>query len=310
MLSPKKFRQITKGGCISAYFYKGMIRMKSVLKIKCPAKVNLSLDVVSRRDDGYHNLEMIMHTINLFDILDITVEDSIKTEIIVSTDSVILPTDDRNLCAKAAKLFLEESKQTAKVTIEIIKNIPIGAGLGGGSSDAAGTLLALNKLSGSPLPPSTLSRLAKGIGADVPFFLYGGCMLAKGIGEILTPLPALKGVSFLVAKPRYGISTPGVYKKLQLNETTAHPDTDSIISAIQQNNPHLLGRLAMNVLETAVLDEYPEISQYKKIMKDHGAIYSLMSGSGSAVFGVFSNKDSINSAYKELKKLTNQVYIA
>lgn len=284
--------------------------MKKPFTIKCPAKVNLSLDVIERRQDGYHNLEMIMHQIRLFDTLTVTLYPASSSEITLSTNLGFLPVDDKNLCAKATRIFFEETKLCAKVNIELKKRIPVGAGLGGGSSDAAGMLLALNHLTGKPLSKEKLSGLAQKIGADVPFFIYGGCMLARGIGEILSPLPVLNDKTFLVAKPKYGISTPYVYKNLVLDENTLHPDTQSAIAALRQNDAKLLGKFASNVLETVVTKDYPEIEEYKKIMNNFGAAYSLMSGSGSAVFGVFDNPEDAKLAAEKLKELTRQVYIA
>ncbi len=284
--------------------------MKKSMKIKCPAKVNLSLDVVNRRKDGYHNLEMIMHAVKLFDILDISFEAADKIDLKLSSDRKFLPTDDRNLCAKAAGLFLKKANIFGKVKIYIKKSIPVGAGLGGGSSDAAGTLLALNKLTGKPLSAKELAELAAQIGADVPFFLYGGCMLATGIGETLSPLPTLNDVIILIAKPKYGISTPFVYKNLVLDSRTPHPDTKSVIEGIKSGNIELVAKSAGNVLETVVTKKYPEIDFYKEIMTRHGAVYSLMSGSGSSVFGVFTDKPSADRAAMELRKLTRQVYMA
>lgn len=287
-----------------------VINVKKPLTIKCPAKVNLSLDVLNRREDGYHNLKMLMHTIKLFDILTVTAYPSDTMQITLSSNLWFLPTDDKNLCVKAAGIFLEKIKCYARVNIKIHKNIPVGAGLGGGSTDAAGTLVALNRLFGGPLSKNALAELASQIGADIPFFIYGGCMLAEGIGEILSPLPVLTDVIFVIAKPNYGISTPYVYKNLHIEMVENHPDIDSAISAIKQNNIHLLGQAAGNVLETVVTKKYPEINRYKKIMQNHGAIYSLMSGSGSSVFGVFDNLLSAEKAAEELKKLTKQVYMA
>lgn len=284
--------------------------MKKPLVIKCPAKVNLSLDVVDRRDDGYHNLRMIMHTVKLFDILTVTAYPSPITEITLTSNLKFLPVDERNLCFKSAKLFLEKANLTARVNIKIQKTIPVGAGLGGGSTDAAGTLLALNTLFDSPFGKSALSDLAKTIGADVPFFIYGGCMLAEGIGEILSPLPTLENAVFLLAKPKYGISTPYVYKNLEIEKVCNHPDIDAAISAITQNDFDKLGKVAGNVLETVVTKEHSEIEHYKQIMNNHGAIYSLMSGSGSTVFGVYKALEDAESAAKELKKLTRLVYLA
>lgn len=284
--------------------------MKKPLTIKCPAKVNLTLDILNRREDGYHNLKMIMHTIKLFDTLTITAYPSDATQITLSTNLGFLPTNEKNLCFKAARLFLHKTRLFARINIKVEKNIPVGAGLGGGSSDAAGTLLALNRLFDNVLSTESLAALAGEIGADVPFFIYGGCMLAEGIGEILTPLPALSNVVFLVAKPNYGISTPYVYKNLNIETVSCHPDIDAAISAIKQNDLRSLASASGNVLETVVTKKYPEIEQYKMIMKNNGAIYSLMSGSGSSVFGVFDNITHAENTAKELRNLTNQVYIA
>lgn len=284
--------------------------MENSIKIKCPAKINLSLDVINRREDGFHNLKMIMHTVKLFDILSISYKEGTKSNIELTTDSHIIPANSHNICAKTALAFLENSGRCADIKIHIKKNIPVGAGLGGGSSDAAGTLLALNRLAGNPLSVPTLLSIAESIGADVPFFLYGGCMLAEGIGEKLSPLPVLRNAVFLIAKPHYGLATPKVYKKLNLESVTQHPDTIKVVDAVKNGDLLSLGQAAGNVLETAVTDEHPEIEQYKKIMKEHGAIYSLMSGSGSSVFGVFNSHLKARSAEKELKKLTKQVYLA
>ena len=281
--------------------------MKKLLKIKCPAKVNLTLDVVRRRNDGYHELDMLMHTIKLFDILDISLDDSEETKITVSSDIGILPTDD---CFKAAMLFLEAAKLKKNISINIKKNIPVAAGLGGGSSDAAGTLLALNKLCDAPLSELQLAETAKKIGADVPFFLYGGCMRARGLGEILSPVPSLTDAVFVVAKPQFGVSTPFVYKNLDLGKVDLHPDINAAITAIKQNDLAELGKVSGNVLETVVLPIHPEIDEYKKILIENGTVYSLMSGSGSSVFGVFDNAEYSGKAAAKLKQHTKSVYIA
>ena len=284
--------------------------MKKLLKIKCPAKVNLTLDVVRRRNDGYHELDMVMHAIKLFDILDISIADNSKTEIKLSSDNPNLPTDEFNHCFHAAMLFMEAVGLNKKINIDIKKNIPISAGLGGGSSDAAGTLLALNKLCDAPLSEAQLAQLAKKVGADVPFFLYGGCMRARGIGEILSPVPAIDNAVFVVAKPQFGVSTPFVYKNLDLGKVAVHPDVDAAISAIKENDLARLGKVSANILETVVLPIHPEIEEYKKILTGNGAVYSLMSGSGSSVFGVFDNAEFAEKAASILKNYTSCVYIA
>lgn len=284
--------------------------MIKTISLNCPAKVNLSLDVVKRRPDGYHNLETIMHTVNLSDKLTLTMEECTKFSATLHTNNSFIPANDDNLCIKAANAFFAATGKTAKLTIELEKNIPVGAGLGGGSSDAAGTLVGLNKLIGEPLTKDKLCKIAATLGADVPFFIEGGCTLATGIGEILSPLPKLTDVFFVIAKPEYGISTPYVYKNLVLDESTKHPNTKAVIDAIAKNDVFALGKEAMNVLETVVEKEHPEIPQYKNIMKNMGAAYSLMSGSGSSVFGVFDDLTLAQKCAEKLKELTNQVFIA
>ena len=281
--------------------------MKKQFQVKCPAKINLSLDVLSRRDDGYHNLSMIMQEVNLFDT--ISFELSEGHEVFLTSNDPDVPTDDGNLIVKATKLFFEETKLRASAKIYLDKKIPSGAGLGGGSSDAAGTLKALNNAFGNPISWDKLVLMSKQLGADVPFFLYGGCMLAEGIGEILTPLPSLKNVHILLAKPPVFVSTAYVFKNLSLDSIKAHPDTKKAIEALRQSDLDLLAASCKNVLETVTAKEYPQIEEYKRIMIDMGAAYSLMSGSGSTVFGVFKELSSANAAYEKFKTLTKDVYI-
>jgi len=276
-------------------------------QIKCPAKINLSLDVVNRREDGYHNLSMIMQEIKLFDILTFEISDG--NEIILICNDSTVPVDDTNLIIKAAKTFFDKTQLSASVKIHLCKNIPMGAGLGGGSTDAAGTLTALNTLFDKPLTTDELAVMAKTLGADVPFFIYGGCMLAEGIGEILTPLPPLLNAHIVLAKPHIHISTAYVYKNLVLDENIKHPDTKSAVTALKTGDLDLLTASCGNVLETVTAKEYPVIEEYKKIMLQCGAAYSLMSGSGSSVFGVFANEDSANMAYNEFKNITPYTYI-
>ncbi len=275
-------------------------------EIKCPAKINLSLDVVSRREDGYHNLSMIMQEINLFDIL--TFEISEGSEIILTSTDDSVPTDDSNLINKAAKAFFDKTGISASARIHLCKNIPMGAGLGGGSTDAAGTLTALNTIFDTPLTTDELAVIAKTLGADVPFFIYGGCMLAEGIGEILSPLPPLSDAYILLAKPPVHVSTAYVYKNLVLDESIKHPDTKSAITALETGNLDLLASSCGNVLETVTAKEYPEIEEYKKIMLSNGAAYSLMSGSGSSVFGIFADEISAHTAYNKFKTITPFAY--
>jgi len=284
--------------------------MTQELKIKCPAKINLTLDVIRRRPDGYHDLEMIMHQVNLHDTLTVSVETNVqKTEIILTSDSSDMPTDDSNLICKAAKLFFEQTGITASARVYVCKNIPMGAGLGGGSTDCAGMLTALNTVFDQVLPMDKLAAMAKSLGADVPFFLYGGCMLAQGIGEKLSPLPLLKDAYILLAKPPVHVSTAFVYKNLVLDKNTKHPNTKSAIEALKNGDIELLAKSCGNVLETVTAKEYPEIEEYKARMRSHGAAYSLMSGSGSSVFGIYKKESDALSALKEFKTITECAYL-
>ena len=281
--------------------------MKKEFQIKCPAKINLSLDVVNRREDGYHNLSMIMQEIKLYDTLTLVAEEGSGITLTANLPSV--PTDGRNLIVKAANLFFEKTGLSAKLNIHLEKTIPMGAGLGGGSTDAAGTLTALNTMFGEPLDINTLAPMAKKLGADVPFFLYGGCMLAEGIGEKLTPVTPLTNAYIILAKPPVHVSTAYVYKNLVLDENTGHPDTKKVLEAMETGDLELLAKSAGNVLETVTAKNYPEIEAYKSRMLRHGAAYSLMSGSGSSVFGVFKDEVSANAALAEFKSITKEAYV-
>ncbi len=281
--------------------------MNNFLEIKCPAKINLSLDVLNKREDGYHNLSMVMQEIKLFD--EISFDFSCNGELSLTVSDRSIPTDESNLIIKAAKVFGEKTGISVSAKISLEKNIPSGAGLGGGSSDAAGTLKALNSHYGYPLSDETLFDLALTLGADVPFFLKGGCMLAEGIGEKLTPLPPLEKGFILVAKPGVFVSTAQVYKSLVLGPSIKHPDTQAVIKALKTQDIELLSRSAGNVLETVTSAEYPQIEEFKQLMLKNGASYSLMSGSGSAVFGIFKAQSDAEKALAELKKFTEQVYI-
>jgi len=284
--------------------------MKREITKDCFAKVNLSLDVIVKRDDGYHNLEMIMQTVNLKDVITVSVDSEInETMIQVSCNKGEVPQDDDNLASKSAKLFLERTKTTASVNIHIEKNIPMGAGLGGGSSDAAGVLTALNELFDYPLENEELASIAAHIGSDVPFFIYGGTMLAEDTGTKLSPVLSVNEMTVLIAKPMFPVSTPHVYKNLRLNDETVHPDTKSVIEALRTGNFKMLAESTGNVLETVTAVEHREIDEYKRIMMQNGAVYALMSGSGPSVFGIFESDGNVQSAYEVLRGLTEEVYI-
>lgn len=278
------------------------------MTINCHAKINLSLDVLNRREDGYHNLEMVMQEISLCDVVHVSAEpDGCGIEVKCSNESV--PQNADNIAAKAAELFLSASGICASVKIHIEKHTPMGAGLGGGSSDAAGVLKALNALFENPLSNQKLAEIGAKLGADVPFFLFGGCMLAEGIGTVLSPAPAIKDVFILLAKPPFSVSTPHVYKNLSLSEKTKHPNTKEVLLALEAGDLMRLAQSTGNVLETVTSNEHPEIEEYKKIMLENGAVYSLMSGSGPTVFGVFKNRSDADAAADVLRQKTNEVYV-
>lgn len=284
--------------------------MRKEIKRDCYAKVNLSLDVLGRREDGYHNLEMIMQTVSLKDVITVSVDaDTEETVIEVTCDKDSVPQNDDNLAAKSARLFLEKSGFNADVKINIEKNIPMGAGLGGGSSDAAGVLTALNEVLGFPLKNHQLAEIAAAIGSDVPFFIYGGTMLAEDTGTKLSPVEAPEKIIVLIAKPEFSVSTPHVYKSLRLGDETVHPDTKSVIEALKIGDLEMLAQSAGNVLETVTATEHEEIDEYKNIMIQSGAVYALMSGSGPSVFGVFDSEENVKRAYSILSGMTKEVYI-
>ena len=284
--------------------------MQRQIKADCYAKVNLSLDVINRREDGYHNLEMIMQTVSLKDILTISVDtDAGETIIEVECSNGDVPQNEDNLAARSARLFLEKARLTVAVKIYIEKNIPMGAGLGGGSSDAAGVLTALNEIFNNCLGMEELADIAGTIGSDVPFFLFGGTMLAEDTGTKLSSVSAPKEMIVLIAKPRFSVSTPYVYKHLCLNGDIGHPNTKNVIKALKNNDLKMLAQNAGNVLETVTATEHEEIGQYKEIMMQYGAVYALMSGSGPSVFGVFECENGAEKAYERLRKLTDEVYI-
>lgn len=282
--------------------------MRKILETKCRAKVNLTLDVLNKRPDGYHNLEMIMHEAGPYDIIAVEVNTGGEGIKLSCTRSDI-PLGSDNTCYRAAEQFLNAAGIRAQINIKITKNIPAGAGLGGGSSDAAGVIKALDALFGCRMEKDKMAEIGKAVGADVPFFIYGGCALAEGIGERLTPLKELSGARILIAKPNLSVSTPYVFKKFRLSGKLSHPNTAACVEAVKNGNLAALAAAAGNVLESVTEAENPVIGEYKKIMKSFGAVYSLMSGSGPSVFGVFESKQAAERARAEFLKITNEVYI-
>lgn len=270
------------------------------INLKALAKINLSLDVVRKREDGYHEVRMIMQTINLYDKLEIKKSD--EPGIQITTNTSFLPTNENNLVYKAADLLKKEFNIQEGISIHLHKFIPVAAGMAGGSSDAAAVLYGVNKLFDLKLSKSELQKQGVKIGADVPYCIMRGTALAEGIGEKLTKLPAAPNCYVVIAKPGISVSTKFVYDNLHANELEYHPDIDGMIEQIEQGNLHGMAEKMGNVLETVTIKEYPVIEDIKNVMKENGAINAMMSGSGPTVFGLFDTEQAAKQAYEALEK--------
>ncbi|EOD01691.1 4-(cytidine 5'-diphospho)-2-C-methyl-D-erythritol kinase [Caldisalinibacter kiritimatiensis] len=276
------------------------------IKIESFAKINLCLDVLKRREDGYHEIKTVMQQIDLKDI--ITLKDN-EDKVIIETNHPQVPTDSTNLVYKAWKLLSNRYNIDKGVYIKIDKNIPVAAGLAGGSSNAAAVLKGLNELWSLNISQKELMELAAQIGADVPFCIMGGTALAEGIGEKLTKLSSFSDKLILLAKPSISVSTAYVYKNLELNKIDFRPNTNDIIRYIEENNLESLATNMGNVLETVTIKEYPIIKEIKDKMIQYGALGSLMSGSGPTVFGIFKNEDDAIKCKAELSKHIDTVHV-
>ncbi len=280
--------------------------MNDSVTVSCPAKINLSLDVIKKRTDGYHELKMIMQTVDISDF--VSVKLTADNKISVFSDSKKIPLDENNTAKKAAKVFFEKLNKSGGAEIMIKKNIPVGAGMAGGSADAAGTLKALNILTGRPFSDSKLETFAKEVGADVPFCVRGGAQFCEGIGEILTPLPEMKNVYVTIAKPKFSVSTPWVYNNLVLDEKSVHPDNSELKNALESGEYEKFALFSGNTLEAVTSSNHSEIEEYKKVMLECGAFFSMMTGSGPAVFGIFRGEEEAKKAAKVLKEKTDEVF--
>lgn len=277
-------------------------------RIYSRAKINLSLDVLSKRPDNYHEVSMIMQTIKLADIIDVTLNNT--EEIALSTNLKYLPCNENNIAYKACKLFYDYTgTKFTGVNIEIFKKIPVSAGLAGGSTNASGVLLALNSLHNTKMSLNELMTMSKPLGADVPYCIHGGTMLAEGIGEKLKYISPFPRCKVVLCKPNFSVSTANVYNNLDIPNISNHPKTSQLISAIKSNNYNFITQNMSNVLEDVTAQKYETIDFIKTSLSDLGADGVLMSGSGPTVFGLFKNEDDAINAKNTLRPTFRDTHI-
>lgn len=283
--------------------------MERSLELKALAKINLGLDVLGRRENGYHDVRMVMQTIYLYD--KVTLNKTEEPGIQLKTNLSYLPVDDKNIAYKAAKMLMEEFNIEDGIEIILDKHIPVAAGLAGGSSNAAAVLVGMNRLFQLGLSQQELMDRGVKLGADVPYCVMRGTVLAEGIGEILTPLTPMPKCFVLVAKPGISVSTKTIYEKLDAKKIEDHPDIDGIIEGLDEGDLNKVAASMGNVLERVTIEDYPIIDEIKNVMKEEGALNAMMSGSGPTVFGIFDDKTVAKRAGQKIKELelTKQVYV-
>ena len=275
--------------------------MAESVTVLANAKLNLSLDVTGKRPDGYHTVEMVMQSIDVCDQINVAKTDD---GITLSCSGEEVPENEQNLAYRAAALFFERSEIDGGAAIKLKKKIPVAAGLGGGSADAAGVLLALNELYGNHFEDEELEELAAELGADVPFCLVGGTQLSEGIGSILSPLPTLQDCAFVVVKAGDKRSTADMYAKLDNLEELDHPYTQDLVDAICEGDNIDAGRYMSNVF-----DKLWEFEDIREIMEDNGAAAVLVTGSGPSVFGFFTDEDNAKDAEDALSDHYDNVFL-
>ncbi|GGA70866.1 4-(cytidine 5'-diphospho)-2-C-methyl-D-erythritol kinase [Ornithinibacillus halotolerans] len=273
---------------------------------KAPAKINLSLDVLSKRDDGYHNVEMIMTTVDLADRIELNTIEEDRVE--VSLWSRYVPNDERNLAYKAAMAFKKKYNITKGVHIKIEKVIPVSAGLGGGSTDAAAVLRGLNQLWNMNIPIEELAALGSSLGSDIPFCVYGSTGIAKGFGEVIEKLPPPPPFWVVLAKPDIGVSTKTIFGQVNMDEIT-HPNTQAVIDALFEQDFSKLCANIGNSLERITTSIHPEVLRIKEKMRQAGAPGVLMSGSGPTVYGIVEQHSKAKRIYNSLKGFCPEVYL-
>ena len=278
------------------------------ITLKSRAKINLSIDVLGKRQDGYHLVEMIMQTIDLYDLIEINEKDN--DQITIKSTSDEIPLDCNNLVYKAANLIKKTLNINKGVEIHIKKNIPVAAGMAGGSSNAAAVLVGLNKLWNINLSNQQLEKIGLKLGADVPFCINGGAVLASGIGEELTPIKGLtKDVCILVCKPDLFVSTKEVYECIDSKDIDKRPNNKFLIECLKNEDTRQLAENMFNVLEGVTMDKHPVIQQIKDIMTNNRALGAMMSGSGPTVFGLYENREDAVKCKAILEKQFKQTFV-
>lgn len=279
------------------------------LELKALGKINLGLDVLGRRENGYHDVRMVMQTVYLYDR--IIMKKSKTPGIRLETNLYYLPVNENNLAYQAAQMLMDEFHMEEGVSIQLDKHIPVAAGMAGGSSNAAAVLFGMNRMFSLGLSQKELMERGVKLGADVPYCIMRGTVLAEGIGEILTPLSPMPKCYVLIAKPAISVSTKMVYEKLDSHEIEDHPDIDGILAGLKAGDLKKVAGSMGNVLERVTVDAYPVIDQIKKMMIKEGALNAMMSGSGPTVFGIFEEKVTARKAADAIRdaRLTKQVYV-
>lgn len=279
------------------------------LELKALGKINLGLDILGRRENGYHDVRMVMQTVYLYDR--VILEKTRETGIEISTNLSYLPVNENNIAYKAAELLQREFGIREGIRISLEKHIPVAAGMAGGSSNAAAVLFGMNRMFDLGLSEEGLKERGVTLGADVPYCIMRGTVLAEGIGEILTPLPPLPKCYVLIAKPPLSASTKTVYEKIDREGIKGHPDIDGILAGLREGDLDRVAGSMGNVLEQVMLEEHPVLQRIKDVMVGSGALNAMMSGSGPTVFGIFTSRGRARAAAARLKRQTpvKQAYV-
>ena len=278
------------------------------MELLANAKINLTLDILRRREDGYHDLQMVMQSVTLADKL--TVTPAQGTEGVAASDLHFLPTGGKNLAQMAAAAFRAATGLGGEVDVAIQKHVPVCAGLAGGSADAAAVLIAMNRLTGAGLSPEQLAAIGEAVGSDVPFCVLGGTALAQGRGERLTPLPPLPPCFIVICKPPFSISTPQLFSRVNVRKIVRRPDTPGVVAALEAGDLAGVARRMYNVFED-VLDprRLSELNEIKGVLIDCGALGASMSGSGPSVFGLFEDEVRAQDACRRLRGTYRDVFL-